>query len=172
VNDLKVLGIISRSHGLKGAFKVNVYAKGVKELQEDEPVFILLQGGPVPFFVEECSGSGQNNLVLKLEGIYSVEQADKLIGCEVLLEPDQFEDATPDTNEELIGFGVIDLEKGEIGSIAGFMDSPQHPIMEVVFNSNTILIPWVEDIVKEIDEEKKAVTIDAPDGLIDLYING
>jgi 16S rRNA processing protein RimM len=172
VDDLKVLGTITRSHGLKGAFKINVYAKGVKQLQEDEPVFILLQGGPVPFFVEQCSSSDQNNLVLKVECVDSVEQADKFIGCEVLLESDQFEDSTPDTNEELIGFEVFDAVKGDIGAVAGFMDTPQHPIMEVVFNGNTILIPWVEHIVKEIDEEKKIITVEAPDGLIDLYING
>lgn len=172
MKDLKVLGTISRSHGLKGAFKVNVYAKGVPELEEGEPVFIRLQGGPVPFFVEECSMSSAEKMVLKVEDVNSLEAADKLAGSEILLEASRFDDSAPDTSEELLGFTVNDAEKGNIGTVSGFMDSPQHPILEVAFEDKTILIPWVEEIIKEVEVEKKVVSIEAPDGLIDLYING
>lgn len=172
MNDLKVLGTISRSHGLKGAFKVNVYAKGVPELEEGEPVFIRLQGGPVPFFVEEFRMSSAEKVVLKVEGVDNLEAADKLAGNELLLEASRFEDVTPDASEELLGFTVIDHEKGNIGTVSGFMDSPQHPILEVAFQDKVILIPWVDEMIKEVELEKKVISIEAPDGLIDLYING
>ena len=172
MKDLKVLGAIVRSHGLKGAFKVNVYAKGVPELEEGEPVFIQLQGGPVPFFVEESSMSSAQKMVLKLEDVDSLQTADKLAGSEILLEASRFEDSAPDTSEELLGFTVMDLERGNIGTVSGFMDSPQHPILEVAFGDKTILIPWVEEIIKEVEVEKKVISVETPDGLIDLYING
>ncbi len=172
MKDLKVLGTISRSHGLKGAFKVNVYAKGVPELEEGEPVFIRLQGGPVPFFVEECSVNSPDKMVLKVEDVNTLEAADTLVGSEMLLEASRFDDSAPDTSEELLGFTVNDAEKGNIGTVSGFMDSPQHPILEVAFEDKTILIPWVEEIIKEVEVEKKVISIEAPDGLIDLYING
>lgn len=172
MKDLKVLGTVVRSHGLKGAFKVNVHATGVPDIEEGEPVFIRLQGGPVPFFVEECSANTSDRMVLKVEDVNTLEQAEKLLGSEILLELERFDDGTPDTSEELIGFTVIDAEKGNIGTVSGFMDTPQHPILEVAYEDKTILIPWVEEIVKEVEVEKKVISVEAPDGLIDLYING
>ena len=172
MNDLKVLGTISRSHGLHGSVRVNVHASGAPELEKDEPVFILLQGGPVPFFVEECSISGLNRMVLKLESVDSVEQADKFVDCEVLLERSKFEAPVNDATNNLIGFSVTDAIFGDVGAVSGIMETAQHPILEVEREGKTILIPWVEEIIKEVDIESEQIHIEAPDGLIDLYING
>ena len=172
MNDLKVLGTISRSHGLKGSFKVAVHAAGFPILEKDEPVFIQLQGGPVPFFVEECRVDGHNKLVLKLEDVDSLEKANSLVGNEMLLERNRFDAPEQDASVSLLGYTVVDAEKGNIGRVSGIMDSPQHPILEVAFEDKTILIPWVEEIIQEVEVEKEVISIVAPDGLIDLYING
>lgn len=172
MNDLKVLGTVVRSHGLKGALKVNAESAGFPELKKDEPVFIQLQGGPVPFFVEECSVSGYDKLVIKLQEIDSLEKAESFIGKAILLDRARFEAPEADASNELIGFTVVDFEKGKIGVVSGFLETPQHPILEVEFNNKTILIPWVEEIVKVVEVEKKVISVEAPDGLIDLYING
>ncbi|MFM1875645.1 MAG: hypothetical protein RL266_1382 [Bacteroidota bacterium] len=172
MNDLKVLGTIARSHGLKGAFKVNAESAGFPELKKDEPVFILLQGGPVPFFVEECTLNGYDKLVLKLEDVDTLEKAESFIGKTILLEREMFVAPEADATEELIGFSVIDAEKGNIGVVSGFLETRQHPVLEVDFDGTAILIPWVEEIIRKVEVEKKLITIEAPDGLIDLYING
>jgi 16S rRNA processing protein RimM len=172
VTDLKVVGTITRSHGLDGSLKVNVQITGFPALERDEPVFILLQGGPVPFFVEECNQVSSGKLVLKLEDVDSLEQAEKLVGNEVLLERAKLDAPEHDASNELIGCKVVDSKKGEIGSVSGIMDNPQHPILEIEFNGKTILVPWVEEIITAVDIGGRIISISAPDGLIDLYING
>ena len=172
MNDLKVLGTISRSHGLQGSVRINLLASGVPELELNEPVFILLQGGPVPFFVEECNLTGQNRMVLKLESVNSIEEADRLSGKEILIERNKFDAPERDASSELIGFKVVDEEKGSIGELTGIMETAQHPILEVEFRGKSILIPWVEQIIKEVDFEGENIFVLAPDGLIDLYLNG
>lgn len=170
--DLKVLGTITRSHGLKGAFKVNAHSAGIPALEKDEPVFIQLQGGPVPFFVEECSFASHDKLTMKIEGVDSLEDAERMIGKEIFLERDRFEAPEADASEELLGFEVFDEEKGMIGLVSGVLENPQHPILEIEQNGTTILVPWVEAIVKEVNLDARTVHIEAPDGLIDLYLNG
>jgi len=172
VTDLKVVGTITRSHGLDGALKVNIQIAGFPALEKDEPVFILLQGGPVPFFVEDCQQSSHARLVLKLEDVDSVEQAEKLAGNDVMLERTKLDTPEQDASNELIGCKVVDSDKGLIGQVSGIMDNPQHPILEVAFENKTILIPWVDDIIDDVDVEAKLIKISAPEGLIDLYLNG
>jgi len=172
VVDLKVLGTITRSHGLKGAFKVNIHLAGIQPLEKDEPVFIQLQGGPVPFFVEECSAASHDVWTMKLEEIDSLEATDKFVGQEMLIEEVNFVGIKTEATNELVGFQVEDFEKGDIGMVSGILETAQHPVLEIDFEDKLILVPWVDAIVKEIDVDARTIKIEAPDGLIDLYVNG
>jgi 16S rRNA processing protein RimM len=172
VNNLKVLGTVTRSHGLKGFFKVNIYSAGIPPIEKDEPVFIQLQGGPVPFFVEECSAASHDVWMMKLEEIDSLEAANKFIGEEMLIEEANFVGIKTEATNELVGFQVEDFEKGDIGVVTGILETAQHPVIEIEKDDNLILVPWVDAIVKEIDIDARTIKIEAPDGLIDLYVNG
>ena len=170
--DLKVLGTITRSHGLKGAFKVNIHSAGMQPIEKDEPVFIQLQGGPVPFFVEECSASSHDVWLMKLEEVDSLEAADKFVGEEMLIEEANFVGIKTEATNELVGFQVEDFEKRDVGVVSGILETAQHPVLEIDFEDKLILVPWVDAIVKEIDMDARTIKIEAPDGLIDLYVNG
>ena len=104
--------------------------------------------------------------------IDTIEQADKLVGKELLIEASRVDGVHSEADDSLIGFTVTDHEKGAIGSVSGIMETAQHPILEVEFEGKTILIPWVKEIVKKIDVGARSIEVEAPDGLIDLYLNG
>ncbi len=170
MNNLKAVGTITRSHGLKGAFKVNIHSAGILPIEKDEPVFIQLQGGPVPFFVEECSAASHDVWLMKLEEVDSLEAADKFVEKEMLIEEANFIGIKTEATNELVGFRVEDFEKGDIGLVSGILETAQHPVLEIELGDKLILVPWVDAIVKEIDEDAKTIKIEAPDGLIDLYL--
>ncbi|MGB1317528.1 MAG: ribosome maturation factor RimM, partial [Flavobacteriales bacterium] len=163
MDNLKVLGTITRSHGLKGFFKVNIHSAGLPPIEKEEPVFIQLQGGPVPFFVEECSAASHNLWIMKLEEIDTLEAADKYVGKEMLMEESSFVGVKTEATEELVGFRVEDSEKGQIGLVSGIMETAQHPVIEIEQDDNLILVPWVDAIVKEIDMDARLIKIEAPD---------
>ena len=71
---------------------------------------------------------------------------------------------------EVIGFSVVDKEKGNIGICKEFIDISRQLIMQVEFEDKEILIPAVDEILKELDREKKIIYIEAPEGLIDIYL--
>ena len=151
---------------------MNIQSAGFPPIEKDKPVFIHLQGGPVPFFVEECSASSHDMWTMKLEEIDSLEKVETFVGKEMLIEEARFVGIKTDATAELVGYKVIDAEKGDIGLVSGILETAQHPVLEIDHGNKQILVPWVDAIVKEIDDEKRIIQIEAPDGLIDLYING
>lgn len=171
-DNLVVLGHVMKPHGLKGAVKVRVANDAIPNMTIDEPVFILLQGGPVPFFVEERPDTSRNTIVLKLEGIDTIDAAKEMVGKEVLVAPDQLQYTEEIGLHALVGFAVTDTELGNIGVVSGVMELPQQSILEVAFRDKEVLIPAVDSIIVGIDLEKRQIVVKTPDGLVDLYING
>lgn len=151
---------------------MNIHSAGIMPIEKDEPVFIQLQGGLVPFFVEECSAASHDIWTMKLDEVDSVEAADKFVGKDIFIEEANFIGIKTEATDELVGFSVEDFEKGDIGVVSGILETAQHPVLEIELGDKLILMPWVDAIVKEIDADAKTIKIEAPDGLIDLYING
>jgi len=73
--------------------------------------------------------------------------------------------------EFLIDFNVIDKTHGNIGTVQQYINNPSNPILLVKNNLKEILIPYHEDLIDRIRLKKREIYIDAPDGLIDLYLN-
>lgn len=161
-----------KPHGLKGGLKVRVTANGIPDIEKDEPVFILLQGGPVPFFAEEKAFLVGKTMVLKLEGINTVEQAEGICGKQLLINPNMIEEEEDEGLNTLVGLLVEDLNLGELGTVTGILEVPQQSVLEVEHKGKQILIPAVEGIIIGFDMEKGVITVDTPPGLVDIYLNG
>jgi 16S rRNA processing protein RimM len=170
--ELRVLGTIGRSHGLNGALKVNITADSDYLLEKGEPVFVRLQGGPVPFFIQDIQQANEHSLVMKLDDVDDITKTDRFIGAEVLLPEESFQSSDDMDAEMLIGFSVTDIHHGAIGVVSGIMQLPQQTVLELQFNGKEILVPFVDGIIRSIDSGARTVEVETPDGLIDLYLNG
>lgn len=170
---LTVFGHVMRPHGLRGALKVRLHGGITPQIEIDEPVFILLQGGPVPFFSEDRVDASRDTIVLKLEGIDTVDAAEALTGKQVLVDPSRITDEEPTGLHALIGFTVSDQKLGDLGTVTDVMEMQMQSVLEVEHHSGKqILIPAVEHILHSIDMEGKCLNVETPDGLVDIYLNG
>lgn len=141
-------------------------------LRSSNFIFFELPGDPVPFRVENFEISG-NSARIKLRDISTIEQARVLTGYNLLLETKPGFQLKKKSHSQvnLEGYKVIDLKKGEIGSVQEVSDMGANIVIEVFNGFKTILIPYAEEIILGIDPKQKIVKIDAPEGLIDLYLN-
>lgn len=169
---LAVLGRVTRPHGLKGALKVRLAEGIIPQIGIEEPVFILLQGGPVPFFVAERPHVNGGSLVLKLEGIDTIEAAEKFTGKEIHIAPEKLLTEEKTGLHVLVGYAVTDVNLGSIGAVSGVMELPYQSVLEVEHRGKQLLIPAIEPIIRAIDAKGKRLTVETPEGLVDLYING
>ncbi len=169
--ELTEIAQVAKVHGLNGHLSLKFNDDFSESLLDEEiPVFLLIEGLPVPFFVEDYRNSG-GYTATKFKYIDSSEKAEKFVGCKVLVFDDDIP-ADDDYDEELdlIGYKVFDAKRGFIGEIADFNLIPGNPVFETVFNGKTIIIPYTEEIVVDINDDKQEVYIEAPEGLIDLYL--
>ena len=68
-------------------------AEDLLEKYADEPVFLLLDGAPVPFFIadEGLTVRNHTSYIVKFDYVDTLAQAGRLVGCEVLFEKELLE---------------------------------------------------------------------------------
>ena len=87
------IGEVVKTHGLQGAVVIST-DNDCLERYGDKPVFLLLEGAPVPFFIAEDGLTERNHTsyIVQFDSISSQEQAERLLGAEVLLEQSLLEE--------------------------------------------------------------------------------
>lgn len=171
--NLAVFGHIIKPHGLKGSIKVKLVGGIIPQIEKDEPVFVPLQGGPVPFFAEERADTTRDFIVLKLEGVDTVSAAETFVGKQVFIDRDRIAEEEPTGLHALIGYLVTDVHLGELGKVTDVMEMTMQSVLELEHPSGKqVLIPAVDHMMRAIDTEGKHLTVETPDGLVDIYLHG
>jgi 16S rRNA processing protein RimM len=161
------VGSITGNYGVKGQLKI-VLDKDIKNLEKGTWLFLEIQKKPVPFFIEETLGQDKS-YVVKLKGIDTPEQGREYFNLSVGVQENNL--VEPKTNDllQLIDYKIIDANsKREIGLIEDIYDNSAHLLAKVNYQENELLIPLHNELVIDINEREKEITLQLPEGLIDL----
>lgn len=161
------IGYISKAHGLKGHCVLKIKDEYFIDEENINAVFIDINGSSAPYFVEELSWNNTAYL-LKLEGIDSVETAKKLIGKACSVNEDLVEE---NDDNQLVGYTVIDHVHGNLGPVEEVIDNKNSVLLRVTFKGKEVLLPLVDDLITEIDDEGQTISYQAPEGLIEMYLS-
>jgi 16S rRNA processing protein RimM len=112
----------------------------------------------------------KGDLVLKFAGIDSISDAEGLVGCE--LQVPRTERAQLDAGwnyvSDLVGCAVFDASR-EIGKIEDIQfGTGEAPLLIVVAGSKRYEIPYAEAYLKIVDLEHKRVSMQLPEGMLEL----
>ena len=162
------IGYISKTHGLKG--HVILRLNELVNIDENiKSIFLDLNGSQVPYFIEECRPNNAG-YIIKLETIDVVDMSKKIIGkkafalSDFILEEDE-------SLKEFIGYAIIDSKLGNIGNIADVDEKTDNAIIKVIHPSGVeIILPFNDDFIIEIDDDLKTIEFNAPEGLIEMYL--
>lgn len=171
-DDYYFLGKIIKPHGFDG--KVNTY------LDTDEPalysnldmVFLNMNGLPVPFFIETIILKN-NKATIKFRDVNTLEQSTLLIQKEMYLPLSTLPALSGNKFyfHEVIGFTVTDKKSGEIGIVKQVLEYPNQAVLQVIHNDKEVLIPANKGVIKLVDRSKKRIEIEAPEGLLEVYLH-
>ncbi len=173
--DCFFVGSFVKTHGVKG----ELVAKKSSDLLEKyklESVLVDIDGGLVPFFITTNGLTPRNHASVRilLEDMEDEAKATRFIGCDIYVPfkdaPDYFEDKEEIEASALIGFTYIDEERGEIGTIEDIQDYSGNVVLVLELNGQEVMIPFADDNFIEINEDEKSITMETPEGLIDLYL--
>ncbi|MFE3148281.1 MULTISPECIES: ribosome maturation factor RimM [unclassified Streptomyces] len=165
-----VVARIGRAHGIKGEVTV--------EVRTDEPELRL---GPGAVLATEPAGVGpltietgrvhSGRLLLRFEGVRDRTAAEALRNTLLIAEVDPEE--LPEDPEEFYDHQLMDLDVvladgTEIGRITEITHLPSQDLFIVERpDGSEVMIPFVEEIVTEIDLAEQRAVITPPPGLID-----
>lgn len=165
-----VIGRVGRAHGVRGEVLVDV--------RTDEPevgfaVGSRLSTDPVaagPLTVA-ATRPHTGRLLVRFAEVGDRTAAEGLRG--VLLTREVSDDASPTDPEEfydrqLVGLRVVDLAGSEVGEVAEVVHSPAHELLVVRRDDGAeALVPFVSELVPEIDVEGGRLTVADRPGLLD-----
>lgn len=144
-------------------------SKGPDRYRELGAVWIFAPGEQLKGqFQVEDAWLHQNQLILKFDGVDSMNDAEAFRGCEVRI---PFELRAPLADGEyylsdLPGCEVLDDKSGtKVGEVGTVLELPGTNLLELTSGA---LIPLNREICKVIDTEHRTIRVDVPEGLLDL----
>ena len=172
--DCFFVGTIVSKFSFKGEVLVKIDTDDSSLLENRESVFVELGRELIPFFIQKCTYHKANLLRIKFEEVDTERDAEALLRQSLFLPLSLLPKLSGNKfyYHEVIGFQVVDVHYGRVGVITHINDSSSQPIFEIAHQGQQILIPLHDDFLKEVNRKDKKITVQTPDGLIELYING
>lgn len=171
-NDCFYFGKITKTHGLKGELTVKLDVANPDDFKDLRYLLIEEKGNLIPYFIDYQKISG-DKMFVQLQDVKKMDVAITFIGKAVFLPNELLPELDEDEfyYDEIKGFKLIDKTKGEIGDISDVLEYPTQAVIQVMRDGKEILLPIHDDIIEKVDKKSKTLTVNAPEGLIDMYLN-
>ncbi|MBR5384519.1 MAG: PRC-barrel domain-containing protein [Bacteroidales bacterium] len=153
---------VLKSNGTDGELLVSFRGTDPEDINVKEPVFIEFDGLPVPFFIESLTPRGNNRALIRLTGIHNLKDAEEVTGRQISIE----DDGSSEEETSIIGWTLLDGTGRQVGTITDFEDIPGNTCLYVDTTGGEVLLPFHEDLVIDINEETRTLTLTIPDGLL------
>lgn len=161
------IGYVSKTHGLKGEVTI-VMTPECPDLHSVQNIFLEINGHLVPHFIDTLSANG-GKAFIRFEGVDTIEKATLLKGASMYL-PKKERAVLPRGefyNDEVIGFEVHD-ENGPLGKVIDLEEAGPNRFLVMDYNGREILVPVNGPFIRSINKSKKRITVELPDGFLDI----
>jgi 16S rRNA processing protein RimM len=173
-DDLVLVGRIARPHGLRGQVVVNPETDFVEERFRVGATFWTRSARGDEQLTVETSRVQNGRPVIGFEGFSSIEEAERLAGLDLRVPESELRALEPGMfyHHQLIGC-VVDTVAGErVGDVVRVAGGAAGSLLEVNGPRGQVLIPMAAEICVEIDVGTKRITINPPEGLLDVNSRG
>lgn len=161
-----LIGNISNVHGIKGQIKIYPYTDDIETFSKRKE-FYIDSNLSIKYKVIGCRIQ-KNMLIMKLDGIDSVEDALKLKGKDIYIDKLSLEVLDDDTYyvEDIIGMEVICDDKS-IGHITYVFNTGANDVYEVeISDGRKIYLPAIHQVIKKVDLKERKMYVDMMEGLM------
>ena len=168
------VGKIVNFHGIKGEARVG-YSKNQQDFFLSlESVFVKKDNEYQELKIDSVR-QNKNFLIIKFEGIDSINDIIPLKGCLLFVEEDVVRENLDEDEfliDELVGLNVFDAETDKkLGFVIGVSNNGANDLISVKTNSKKIsLIPFVKAIVPVVDIKNKKILVNNIEGLLEWFL--
>ncbi len=177
-DNLHQVAQVLKSNGTDGELVMGFREIAPEDINLKEPVFIIFDGLPVPFFIESFTKRGNSKALVRLTDISSMEDVEEIAGKAVYIEDDNLPEMSleEDGYAALIGWMLLTVEDEgsiddetefiEVGEVTDFINIPNNPCLEVETENGAVMIPLHEDLILSVDPEYQELVMQIPSGLL------
>lgn len=164
---LEIAKIVA-TQGLRGEMRCQYYCDTPEVLCEFDELY--LDKGARKLIVERAYPH-KNLVIIKAEGVNTIEDAQKLVGKMLYLDRNDAE-LPEDTYfiQDIIGLEVKDLNTGEIyGKVSEIYQNGAADVYSIKRENGTeLMFPCIDEVVKKIDIDGGEILITPLDGLFEV----
>ena len=170
MNNYFKIGKLAATFGLEGQMVLEHSLGKKTSLKGLKNIFIeQIRDSFLPYFIESAKIKNDKEIHIKLEGVFTKEDAKKFIKKEVWLIENDFKKFSANAAPiSLLGFMVIN-EDEELGEVCEVIEQPHQVLCKIILNGKEALIPVHEDSLEKIDKKNRKLFLNLPDGLLDIY---
>lgn len=169
MSDMLVIGKILKAHGVRGDVKITPITADVERFRYLENVTVKPGSpGERKFAVKSIKFiSGGRYIILGLEGISTMEEADALRNLYIHVSEDESIELVEGAYfiHQLVGLRVIDQQGKQIGIVKEVMDTPANDVLVCTVvagfacDSDEFMVPFIEDADCDVDLENGTVRV-------------
>ncbi len=168
------IGLFNKPHGIHGELQFT-FTDDIFDRVDCDYLVCLLNGIFVPFFIEEYRFRSDSTALVKLEGIDTTEHARMFTNVEVYFPSKHAQESGEDALswEFFVGFCMEDVHHGMLGEVVEVDTSTINTLFVVESEEGEeLLVPAQEEFIVGIDQEQRLITVELPDGLLNLDESG
>ncbi len=169
MENLLEIGKIVNTHGLRGEVKVVPWTDSPDDFEAVEKVFVKIKSEYMPLTVKAVRYQ-KNNLIVKFREFDNINDVEAFKGATLYCDRDELGELPEGVYYivDLIGLTVVSDEGDTVGVIADVFNTGANDIYDVKREGKkNLLLPVIDEVVKEIDMEKGQVTVHIMEGLDD-----
>jgi len=162
------VGKILNTHGIKGTLKIlslTDYEERFEELK-----WVYIQGYDEKFYINEIKYRPKD-LLLSFKDYDDINKVEKFKGKYILIDESQKRDLPEDTYyiADIIGLDVFTVEDKYLGKVTDVLQAGSNEVYVIADEKSKkeILIPAVKEFMPEISLEKRRITVDPIEGMIE-----
>lgn len=162
------LGKITDAHGIRGEIRIRTYTEAPEDIGAYGP--LEDEAGERRFSFSKMR-LVKGGVVARLDGIKDRAQAETLKGTLLFVDrtklPEQDDGVWYHT--DLIGLAAIDPNGAALGEVVSVQNYGAGDLLEIrpVDGSATLLVPFTEDVVPNVDIAGGSLSINPPEGLLE-----
>lgn len=165
------VGKIVATHGVQGAVIMTHVAGDSRWMKKGDALMVEMhKGSYIPYFVEGCKAVSDKEYHVTIEEVDKVEIAKKLVGKHVYVDEELLAGYAKESPLLWIGFTITDVNTGLLGEMVDVMQTPSQWLGKIIYNDREVLIPLLNQFIKEIQVKKKRLIMELPAGLLEVYM--
>lgn len=157
-----IMGRVASAHGIRGWVKIQPFTEYLDSLLDYDTWWIGQEHGPWrEVEVAQCEVHNKT-LAALLAGCPDRNAAERLKGLLIAVPRSQLPEQDEDEYywSDLIGMSVVNEAGEHLGTVTNLLETGANDVLTVKGDSGEVLIPFVDAVVKRVDETDRTILVD------------